>query len=59
MKTYLDFPFMYFYDFHIKLWTIYEVDNNLFQLSNADYYHDKTQLLDAYPMLKFTHYEER
>lgn len=58
MKTYRTTfegkTFQYYYDHHIKLWTIYEIDEDGFQTSEeANHFHDKTQLKSYYPFLDF------
>lgn len=54
MKTYEDAGFRYYWDYHIKMWTIYPIDEHGNQLSRgSEYYGYKEQLLTNYPMLKF------
>ena len=48
---------LYFYDRSIKLWTIYEArksSHHFYQYDDAQYFHDKAQLLNVYPQLTFT-----
>jgi hypothetical protein len=60
MKSYKDTikedSFIYFYDFGLKLWTVFEVDSKDNQLSEADYFHNKKQMLAKYSF-KFNTYE--
>ena len=55
MKTYYQIVngthYTYFWDFHIKSWTVYEsdVNNDGDQLSDAQYFANKTSLLSSYP----------
>lgn len=54
MKTYEDNGFRYFWDYHIKMWTIYPIDKEGNQTSKgAEHYGYKEQLLKNYPCLKF------
>ena len=53
MKTYGYRQLRYFYDWKIKLWTIYGVDNRGNQCTPTFYHHSKKQLLEEYPYLDF------
>ena len=55
--TYKDNGYIYFYDRAIKLWTIYAHDDNDYQINTANHYNDKVQLIKAYPLLKFTKWQ--
>ena len=58
MKTYEQYnskdgaTYRWFYDYYIKLWTIYKIDAVGNQLGDADYAHDGVQLRQSYPDLK-------
>lgn len=53
MKTYEDSGFRYFYDYHIKLWTLLTIDSEGNQVGNVQYFVNKTQLILNYPQLSF------
>lgn len=54
MKSYYDHGYLYYYDFHIKLWTIFLVDEYGNQLSDeADHHPRKAELKKVYPQLEF------
>lgn len=54
MKTYEDNGFRYFWDYHIKMWTIYPIDKDGNQISKgAEHYGYKEQLKRNYPQLIF------
>ena len=54
MTTYEEQGLRYFYDMHIRLWTIYNIDAEGNQISReAEYYYSKKHLLENYPILKF------
>jgi len=45
--------FIYYYDIHLRLWTvIFHSDDNVY-ISEAEYYNNKQELLDNYPHFKF------
>ena len=45
--------FIYYYDIHLRLWTvIFHSDDNVY-VSDAGYYNNKEELLDDYPWFKF------
>ena len=52
MKTYENIingiKYRYFFDKSIKSWTVYKVDENNYQVGNAEYYANKTSLLMNY-----------
>jgi hypothetical protein len=52
MKTYENIinetRYWYFYDTHIKSWTILIVDEQDYQVGNAEYYANKKSLLKDY-----------
>ena len=51
--------FLYFYDPSIRFWTMYEIDGDGNQISReADHFHNKKQLLLAYPELDFRRFNE-
>lgn len=55
MTTYEDNGFRYFWDTHIKMWTIYQIDSEGNQISRAaEHYGYREQLLLNHPGLKFT-----
>jgi len=59
MKTYYCNGYLFYYDFYLRLWTIYKASPNGDQLQDeADHYSNKQQLLSAYPDLKFTLYNK-
>ena len=51
MKTYEQNGYRFFYDFHLRMWTIYKIDNNGNQLGSAEYY-SKDRLLLNYSFIK-------
>ena len=58
MKTYIqkynDKIYQYFYDRNIRLWTIYEVNDEGIQIwEEADHEPNKVFLLQSYPFLTF------
>jgi hypothetical protein len=65
MKTYQtavgSSTYQYFYDRSIRLWTIYRIDSEGFQLQDeeTDHVHDKVQLLERYPDLDFVEEPEQ
>ena len=52
MKTYeqiLDnIRWWYFYDRTLRLWTVFIVDENDYQVGEANYYNDKKQMLEQH-----------
>lgn len=55
MKTYKDNGYIYFYDTHIRFWTIYKCDDKGNQSSeDVEYFNDRKQLVNTYDFLKFT-----
>jgi hypothetical protein len=52
MKTYVNQTnqktYWYFYDPYLKSWTVFEVDENENQISDADYFGNKENLLKCY-----------
>lgn len=59
MKTYQDNGYRYYYDTHIRMWTIYVIDQLNNQVGNADYHANKSRLIVNYPMLQFKTLEVR
>lgn len=57
MKTYEQIVdgdrWWYFYDRSIRLWTVFKVDENDYQIDTADHYHDRPQLLQQHPQFNF------
>lgn len=52
MTTYEDNGYRYFYDTHVRMWTIYKIDAEGNQLGYAEY-HTKRALKINYPNLSF------
>lgn len=52
MVTYLNsidgVLYHYFYDWKIQNWTVYRVDNNGYQVGNAEYFANRTHMLGSY-----------
>lgn len=52
MKTYESIiegiRYFYFYDVHIKSWTVFRVDSNNYQVGDAEHYANKESLLKDY-----------
>jgi hypothetical protein len=52
MKTYEDIinetRYWYFYDTNIKSWTVFKVDDQNYQVGNAEHYANKKSLLKDY-----------
>ncbi len=52
MKTYENIinenKYWYFYDIHIKSWTVFKVDKQNYQTGNAEYFANKKSLLKNY-----------
>ena len=45
--------FIYYYDIHLRLWTvIFYSDDNVY-VREAEYFNNKEELLDDYPYFKF------
>lgn len=53
MTTYQDNGLRYFYDVHVRMWTLYKIDNEGNQVGHAEYFGNKGQLKANYPYLKF------
>ena len=58
MNTYCDNGYIYFYDTNIKLWTIYQHDENGNQVGITKYESNKENLLNCYRKFKFTPIED-
>lgn len=54
MTTYQDNGLRYFYDVHVRMWTLYKIDSEGNQLGPAEYFGNKSQLKANYPNLTFT-----
>lgn len=56
MKTYIGTAngktYRYFYDPHIRFWTIYQIDREGNQIADADYCPDRETLLIRYLLTK-------
>jgi len=57
MKTYENIikgiSYWYFYDYHIKRWTVLKIDESDYQLGNAEYYANKQSLINAHKEFNF------
>ena len=53
MKTYKHNNIKYWYDPNIKLWTIITMDKHGNQINDAEYFQNKTDMLNDYPDFKF------
>ena len=53
MTTYKHQHQLYFYDASIRSWTVYKIDINGYQISEADYYPNKARLKKYNPEFKF------
>ena len=51
MKTYEKDGLRYWWDFHIRFWTVTHIDTDGNQIGTAEYYANKTQLIINYPNL--------
>ena len=49
---------IYFYDYHIKLWTVFEVDQNDFKIGDVEYFNDRQQMLKQYPQFYFNEHKK-
>lgn len=56
MTTYQENGYRYFYDTHIKMWTVLKIDENGDQVGCAEYFNDRKQLLANYQIFKFVKY---
>lgn len=54
MKTYEGFGYRWFYDYHLRIWTIYKIDEDGNQIGFAEYY-PKNRLLLNYPFTTKKH----
>ena len=52
MKTHKIGNYIFWFDWHIKSWTVTKRDNEGNQIGTAEYYANKCQLLANYPQFK-------
>ena len=53
MVTYQQNNFRYWYDTHIKMWTVLTIDDDGYQIGHAEYFANRSQLLANYPKFNF------
>ena len=53
MITYRHNEFRYYYDSHIRFWTVVVLDDEGNQIGYAEYFANREQLLSNYPSFKF------
>lgn len=54
MKTYTKNGFRFFYDTHIKFWTVLKIDKDGNQIGTAEYFPNKENLFINYPYFKYS-----
>lgn len=58
MVTYNHESTLYFYDPYIRSWTVYKIDENGYQVGDAEHYAHKQSLKLNYPNFKFVKHVE-
>ena len=53
MKTYYSPGYRYWYDIHLKMWTVLIVDKEGNQIGHAEYFGNRGQLVTNYPNFNF------
>ena len=54
MTTYYDNDYLYYYDTHLRMWTIYKADDKGNQIDRgATYFKNKDELRRIFPQLQF------
>jgi hypothetical protein len=53
MTTYRHNQYRYYFDTHIRMWTVVVLDSENNQIGHAEYFGNRKQLLTNYPEFKF------